>query len=337
MDLSNVDLFEAIKTHANQPKVEETPVVQEEEQPEVKEDEPVNETEEVEEQEETEQEESIVSYVLKNAGIETEEEFEDSHEGLMKVVDHVADNKAVEMLNGYLDQFPHLREFRDFLAMGGSPENFLQTKFPELDYEKVDIEEESVQKSVLSTWLRSQDFTEEEIAAKLEKYDAVDMLKEEAESALKKLQKKQGIEKESLMKKQEQEVLAQKESIEKYWSDVEKTVNGLDKINLLGIPVSPNERKELFNYMAKNVRNGMSQHMIDEQELTTEQRATLAYVTKQIKAGKDFSNVIKNEAKTLKVQEKKLAFTNEKINRSGKRPNAPADADNLLNKIRSIK
>lgn len=323
MDLNNIDMLAALRDTTSNSGEQNNPAPKTEDKPseENKEDKSEEPEEEEQEDEKTpesdkkketevkkdekaegseEDEEALTETLIKKWELDPgEEEIEDSIEGLEKVVDL----RAGQIFEEYFEQNPELKAYRDYLNMGGEPEKYMKTKYPDVDYKKVDINQEEIQKSVLSAFLRSQGFDEEKITKKLERYETLDTLKEEAEEALEKLQKKQEVEQANLMKEQEEKAAKDAKAAEEYWTGIKKKIN--DSETIKGLKLTKDMKDQVFTYMSKNVKNGFSQEMLDDAAADEETKIAIA-VAKMLKM--DFSKLIMKEAQTLQAKKTKLTF-----------------------------
>jgi hypothetical protein len=279
--------------------------VKEEVKEEVKKEETKEEAEEVKEevQEGASDAEVVVDSTLiddlkKAMGYEIEDDFEDSVEGLSQFTHKVAEEIASQKLEELFDSYPDVKEFLDYVVLNGDPKEFVSKKFPSIDYAKIEIteEDEATQKSLVSTWLRQQGLEEDEINKKVEKYLSAGILTDEAESALKRLQKKQVAEKANLLKEQEAKEQERQKEVTKYWDGVKKTIDKTSSFK--GIPIPEKEKKAFFEYLAVPKKDGRSQSAIDDAELSMEDKLTLQYLKfKKL----NLSELIKREAQTSKA------------------------------------
>lgn len=252
-------------------KVEETKVE------EFKKEEPKVET--TEESEEQTEEESLIKTIASKLGIELTEEddFEDSEEGLIAFTERAGKEFADQQLNSFFEEHPDLGEIFDYVMLGGKVEDYYKAITPEIDYKSVDLENETVQKSILKTLYRNNGYSDEQITKKLDKFEIAGILKEEAEEASVLLAKAQEQEKSVLIENQRKEAEAIRQRQAKMWGEMEQIVKNR-KVQDFEIPVS--EIQSTLDYMKKPVKNGMSQWQIDQNELTLEDRAALAFFMK---------------------------------------------------------
>lgn len=343
LDIENLDLLsklhETEDTHASktdvtledtsagknlkvEPKVEiKTAGVEKIDEPEVEEEEiePIKvEKKEIKKEDKpelvVEDESGLVESLLKRHEFELPEgeEFTEDEAGLDKVLDFISDTKAIDKIEEFFSDYPEVKEFRDFVVLGGKPGDYLQTKYPDVDYSKLDIKDEAIQKAVVSLYYKNEGLDDEKVNKKIEKWEAAGLLEDESGEILEKLQKKQAIEQKEIVAKQKEVANKRQEEISKYWGTVSKTLKDSNTIKGLNIPIK--DKESLFNYMAKPVnKNGYSQEMLDDNAMDTETKIALAYIKKN---KLDLSKLIKAEAVTVKAKEK-LAFKSAAISNKG--------------------
>lgn len=254
------------KTKVEEPKVEEP---KKPEEPETV----------VEEPESDENEESFIKTIADKLGIELgeDDDFPDDEDGLIAFTQKASAEFADRQLNSFFEEHPDLGEIFDYVMLGGKVEDYYKAITPEIDYKSVDLESETVQKSILKTLYRNNGYSDEQITKKLDKFEIAGILKEEAEEASVLLAKAQEQEKSVLIENQRREAEVTKQRQAKMWGEMEQIVKNR-KVQDFEIPVS--EIQSTLDYMKKPVKNGMSQWQIDQNDLTLEDRAALAFFMK---------------------------------------------------------
>ena len=139
------------------------------------------------------EESSVISAVAewaKSKGIFDYEadQFEDSEDWL--------ENKLIEKSKSYADEWkdslpPIIKEVINNYEEGVPLDELIYSKSREMEYNAVDEEDlgksDALQKKLVSDWLYTQEFSDEEIDSKLKKYEDALILEDEAKTALKKL------------------------------------------------------------------------------------------------------------------------------------------------------
>lgn len=222
-------------------------------------DEPENKTGELDNPEPKEEnsEETLIETMSKQLGFEIPEgvEFEDSEEGLAKFVEYVAEEKGDQMLNAYLESLPpEAADFFDYLQMLGdeaTPEKikaFFTAVNPEVNYKEIDLTDSSVQKAVIKTFFKKNEYTDEEIKELLDDAELAGTLEKQAKIAANKLAAHQEKERSILLDQQKQADAAKKQATKAFFDQVGNTINS-GKVNNFTIPV--NERKAQLEYDTK--------------------------------------------------------------------------------------
>lgn len=245
----------------------------------------VDETEELEEVEETEEVEEEGSFKpfiehLANKGIldyNSEDEFEDTEEGLEKIVANTVKNG----INDYKKSIPEDgQRFLEFLENGGRPSDFHKYYYSEATFEDFSLENEDDQKYIYSEGLRLEGYSEEDIADEIQ--DALDLgkLEKKAELHLKKLQKLEAKNKETLLENQRK---AKEEAEKRYQEEVDNFKKGLyESETIAGFKLSKKERDEVWDYMTSPVdkKTGETQYSKDMPSKGAQARYLLAWMMK---------------------------------------------------------
>lgn len=229
---------------------------------------------------EDDQEGSFIEALAKKWGIEFEEgeKYEDSEEGLEQFIGTIAERRADDKLNGFFEQYPKAGEFFDFLAMGGKEEDFFRVSNPEIDFKGLDIKDAEVQKSVLRTWYRKNDYNEDEIQEALKDMEVSGIMEKQATIIASKLSSLQEKDKTKLIEDQKKSDTIRREKIADYWNNIDKIVKA-GKIKDFVIPEK--ERKELLDYMSKPVKPGKSQEMLEAESEDYEAKVLIAFLRKK--------------------------------------------------------
>lgn len=212
-----------------------------------------------------------------------DEQYEETEEGLVSFIQKQQEIGAQQMVENYFQSVhPKAAEMFDLVNMiSDLPieeqdkilDDFYKGKSPDIDFESVNLEEESTQKSVLKTFYKKNGFSDEQITKKLDKFEIAGMLKDEAEDAIEHLVKIQKEETKKIIAKEKADADARKEQTKKYYQTLQNTIES-GKINNFTIPV--NERKATFDYIAK----GEALNKLNEMWSTAEGRIQLAIMLK---------------------------------------------------------
>lgn len=175
----------------------------------------------------------------------------------------------------YADE--RIEQLDAYVKNGGKFEDFYAAQQQQINYDTIDLRDESNQRTVIRELLRTSGYTDEQINNKIDRYESADMLEEEAEDALSRLKviKQQ----ETAMLQQEQELARQQQEEQNraFFEDVSSQINNLT--NIRGIAVPKEDRKALFDYIFKQDKDGMSQYQKDFNKNLSRNLIESAYFT----------------------------------------------------------
>ena len=175
----------------------------------------------------------------------------------------------------YADE--RIEQLDAYVKNGGKFEDFYAAQQQQINYDTIDLRDESNQRTVIRELLRTSGYTDEQINNKIDRYESADMLEEEAEDALSRLKviKQQ----ETAMLQQEQELARQQQEEQNraFFEDVSSQTNSLT--NIRGIAVPKEDRKALFDYIFKQDKDGMSQYQKDFNKNLSRNLIESAYFT----------------------------------------------------------
>lgn len=305
-----VDLWEGIESQETEEETDEIEDTQEEledvaeeedsEDTDEKELEEILESDEDEEEEQTEvsdeeaEELPLVESIRQSLGYDIEGDFEDTEEGIQLLVERATEKATESSVEQYFSKYPEVKELKDYIELGGDPNDFLQTKFPEVDYTKVELsEDESQQEKIVRQELSQvRGMSNEEINAEIEDYKNGGILENKAKRSLTALKNKQQSDKDNLIKSQAEEKEEYLKQVENHWKNVETTLK--EKTELKGVKIPSKDKDSFFEYLSKPVSEGKSQAMIKQEEADLETRLLIDYMFyKDLK----FSDLITRAAK----------------------------------------
>jgi hypothetical protein len=213
-----------------------------------------NEEPEEEIDNDSEVEEGFIKSIAAKLGIELQEgeDFEDSEDGLIEFTQRAADEIADAKLNGWLEALPPVAtDFFDYLQMLGEEateeniKSFFTAVNPEIDYKSVDLTNEDVQKSVMRTFFKKMDYTDEEIKEAIDDLEISGTIGKQAKIAAGKLGAMQEKQREVLLAQQKEQERAKREATQRFFGNIKQVIeNG--KVNNFTIPVT--EKKGIYDY-----------------------------------------------------------------------------------------
>ena len=202
------------------------------------------------------EESSVISAVAewaKSKGIFDYEadQFEDSEDWL--------ENKLIEKSKSYADEWkdslpPIIKEVINNYEEGVPLDELIYSKSREMEYNAVDEEDlgksDALQKKLVSDWLYTQEFSDEEIDSKLKKYEDALILEDEAKTALKKLKAYEAKYQEQLKYDTERKKMAAQEQYNQMLKQVENDIMSSEEI-IPGIQLSKEEKKKVYEAYTK--------------------------------------------------------------------------------------
>lgn len=239
---------------------------------------PVSEdaTEENEEEVVTENTESIISEIKNHFGYEVEGEFSEDIEGLKTLTTEIAKKIALEEFQQVFEAYPDVAEYMQFRMNGGDPDKFLDLN-KNIDYSTIQLDEDNLNQSkeIISTFLRKQGFTDEDIRDTISDYEDTGILAKQAKKILPKLQDLSVKEKQAILEQQEKQRQAEIEETKEHWKNIRSTIDS-GKVKNIAIPEA--DKKKFFDWMALPKENNKSQRDIDREKMSLDDMLALEYL-----------------------------------------------------------
>jgi hypothetical protein len=199
-------------------------------------------------------EEGFIKSIADKLGIELaeDEEYEDSEDGLIEFTQRAAEEFADAKLNGWLESLPPVAsDFFDYLQMLGEDatedkvKSFFTAVNPEIDYKSVDITKEDVQKSVMRTFYKKMDYSDDEIKEAIEDLEIAGTLEKQAKTASTKLAAIQEKDRQVLLQQEKEAELIKRQNTQRFFGNVKQVIDS-GKVNNFTIPVT--EKKAILDY-----------------------------------------------------------------------------------------
>lgn len=154
-----------------------------------------------------------------------------------------------------------IKQLDEYVKNGGRFEDFYHQQQQTVSYDNMDMDDESNQKAVIREYLRYQGLDDEKINRKIERYEDGDMLEEEAQDAMERMQaiNEQQLQAEQL--RQQELRQAQEEQAREFMSNLTNTIGSLE--NIRGIAIPKADRRELFDYITKVDADGLTRYQKD--------------------------------------------------------------------------
>ena len=180
-------------------------------------------------------------------------------EGLINYIeDTVAENSKPQ----YADD--RIAQLDAYVKNGGKFEDFYNGMSQTIEYDNMDMEDESNQKMAVRDYLNLSGYSDEQINKKIERYEDADMLEDEANDAVERLKIYQEEQLQQQQQFQQQQQMAQQEQARQFVTDLNNTISSLD--NIRGVAIPKQDRKALFDYITKVDSEGITQYQRDFQK-----------------------------------------------------------------------
>ena len=251
---------------------------------------------------------SIISTLKERLGYDVEGEFEDDYDGIAGLTKAMAENIAEEQFASVFQSFPDIQEYLNYRVSGGDPDKFFKVAAKEIDFGKLQLskEDKGMQRKVVENFMQMQGFEPEEISETIQDYEDAGLLLKNSERAVKKLAAHQIKEKESLVKKQQEQAQENARQTQETWGQIGTIIN---KGRLRDFTIPESDKKRFYSWMATPVDNkGRSQRLIDREKLDQESILAMEYLMYK---GLDISKLV-----SAKVNTKQAASLKSKLKSS---------------------
>jgi len=299
LKLQKVDSLEEIleKEEETQEEIKEETKEEKEEEEEKEEDETKDKKEETSEEtsEETDDEDEDASpfktfaTFLHDNGIADydPEDFEDSETGLLKMMDKTVKNA----IQKYKESVPtKAAAFLEYLEAGGDPKTYIESSQSVPDYKGLSedlLTKESVQKALLTDWMRLQGYSDTDVVESLKDYEESGLLEKQSKMIHPKLIAKQQEYEENLVVQQKQHHQEQIDAHKSYVEGVKKSIE--DKDEIAGFELSKRKKDDFFKYITESDKEGKTR-LLQDIEADSDSQLKMAWLMYN---KFDFSNIEK--------------------------------------------
>ena len=156
---------------------------------------------------------------------------------------------------------PRVKQLDEYIKNGGQFDDFYTGLSQEIQYDMLDMEDESNQKAVVSEYLQLQGYNDDQIKKKIDRYMDADMLEDEAQDAVSQLKIYKQHELEQQQIAQQQAYEQQQQQLQQFSSDLSNSISNLTQIR--GINVPKEDRAALMDYITRTDENGLTQYQKD--------------------------------------------------------------------------
>lgn len=196
--------------------------------------------------------------ISENLGWEFDED-EEKPKTVEELIDYITDvieeNSTPEFASD------DVKAINEYVANGGDIEKYFSVVNTEIDYDDIDLDDVSVQKSVLKEFLKEKGHSDKMIQKKLDKYEEAGILQDEAEDAAEEMKIIKEEKKKALLETQKKNHEAYIKQQQNFYNSVVKEIEDLKDIR--GIKIPKEDKKQLLNYIFKLDSDGRSQYQKD--------------------------------------------------------------------------
>lgn len=183
-----------------------------------------------------------------------EETFEDSEDGLKKLMSSTVEKE----IQNYKNSLPEdLHKLVEFVEAGGDPKQFMDLYYNQGSWADFKLEDEADSKVVLKEYLKAQGEDEEEINETLDTYEVSGILEKKAKAALSKLQNAEKGYQEQLVEVQKKYDAEQKILAKKQYEDFKAELYAKEEIQ--GFKLTSKAKDKLWDYIMKPDKTGKTE------------------------------------------------------------------------------
>lgn len=159
----------------------------------------------------------------------------------------------------YADE--RIAQLDEYVRNGGNFDDFYNNMSQDIQYDKLDLEDEDNQKLAVKDYLKLSGYSDEQISRKIERYEDAGVLEDEASDAIERLKIYKQHEIEEQQRMQEQYRQQQQEQAMQFVTSLNDTIKNLKSVR--GVNIPKEDRKLLFDYITKVDANGLTQYQKD--------------------------------------------------------------------------
>jgi len=249
--------------------------------------------------------------VLHDKGVidfdDTDEDFNDSEEGLEKLVNKTIENRINKWVEALPEEYSKMLEF---IQSGGTPKQFLDVYYGNHSWDNFSVDNESKQELAVTESLRLAGESEEDIQDIVKEWRENGTLEKRAASALNKLKKYESQQKEQLIESQKAKDAQKKQEQKEYWDNFKKDL--MSKEEIKGFKLTPKLKEKLWDHLtAVDKKTGKTAY---QQAIESDREASLLFalqsmnnfdissLEKQVESrvSNKLGKVLKNYTKTTK-------------------------------------
>lgn len=242
----------------------------------VEENEDQEETKEVVEEDNKTSLKPFASYMKEKGILDYEDdEFEDTEEGLEKVVDKTIEKRVNDWKKSYPEE---TQKFLDYIENGGDPKQFINLYYNTATWEGFTIESEATQKHTIREGLRLAGYEDAEIEEELSVYEDLGKLEAKAKQFLPKLQKNEKDFKSGLIENQKKQAVQREKETKQYYDTLHKT--WFEKEELNGFKLNKKAKEDIWDFIYKIDKKSGKTGLQESYENNIDAQFMYAYLAK---------------------------------------------------------
>lgn len=181
--------------------------------------------------------------------IDEKQKFESTDDVIDLMTNIIKENSKPEYAN------EEIAKYDQYIRNGGNLKTFYDEIYKDsVNVEDLDLEDEVDQKKAIEANLKNLGYKEDRIKKVINRYEAAEVLRDEAEDAIEAIKDYQDKQSKKLLVEQENAKIESEKQNKKFFSDVNSYINSLKDIS--GAPLGEADKKELINYIFKTDPTG---------------------------------------------------------------------------------
>jgi hypothetical protein len=243
---------------------------------------------------------SVALEIAETLGLEIDNNYADTVEGLTEFVKDMSQEVAETQIEDLFQQHPLVQQHLDYVLAGGDSEKFFEAYNPNLDYNNFQINEgdHGVQKAVLSQYFQAKGHEPEFIQELLEDYQDSGKLYAKSESARQALGNAQEAQRSSMLEEQQEQYAKLQEEETSFWEEVAEVIETGNEF--AGVRIPETDKADFFDYISAPInKEGQTQRDLDYTEADVNVKLAIDYL---MFGGFKLDEIINTKARTKSVQ-----------------------------------
>lgn len=243
---------------------------------------------------------TISDQISEVLGVEMENEYADTVEGLTNYVRDVSEEVAESQIQDLFQEFPEVQRHLEYVLAGGDEQEFYAANNPSSDYNNIQMSEGDItlQRAMLGEYLKEMGHGDDFIMEMLNDYEDNGKLYNKALTAQEELALAQTEQREELYQQQLELKESEEVEQEEFWNGVAGIIDSGNEFG--GIVIPDVDKSEFFDYISAPVdEEGNTQRDLDYAEADMDIKLALDYL---MYSGFNLNEIIDTKARTQSVQ-----------------------------------